>query len=116
MQTAKLEKMFEYINSELFSDELPTPYIYTLNYDARQKLLGNFNGVADFYGVCIPEGAAYFIGIADDSDKNETFNCMVHEMIHIWQMENKKPVGHSGWFVVWCRKAIDCFYGEFTDA
>jgi len=104
----KLRKMFLYINSELFSNELPEPEFFVFH--GTEKLFPLNFPANEIQGICVPCGNHYFIGLHVNQNLNVAFCTMVHEMIHIWQMENNKSPSHSGWFMVWCNKAIEEFF------
>ena len=100
-----MRALFNRINSELFNDELPACHLYALTSAQLEKVAG-----FPIDGICIPEQDDYFIGLDNSLAEGAFFNTMVHEMIHVWQMENKKSIGHYGWFIVWCEKAREEFY------
>jgi len=113
-----MTKMFHYVNEELFDDMLDMPTLKVLTETDMQLLAGNFKLPA-FEGVCIPSHSKgdthYFIGIHNELSENDFFNAFVHELIHIQCMEEREFSGHYGLFRMWTEKAIERFYGNFTE-
>ena len=99
----KLEKMFKYVNRELFGNMLDTPYFFWI--DPDQTL---YAFMID--GYCERHKGHYYIGITKDLTNTEMFDTMVHEMIHQHLMETKDYDGHGKPFKKMCRKAIEEFY------
>jgi hypothetical protein len=99
----RLEKMFHYINRELFGYKLDMPHLFYI--DPNQTL---YAFVID--GYCERHKGYYTIGITKGLTKTNTFDTMVHEMIHQHLMETKDYEGHGKPFKKMCRKAIEEFY------
>ena len=102
-----MKKIYDRINYELFDGLLPDDVQVQCITEYQSTLA--FGAVAEGLCNCQDDGV-YFIGISDWLTDREKFNTLIHEMIHVWQWENKKPAGHSGWFRVWCDKAIELYY------
>lgn len=108
-----MQKLFHYVNDELFYGMLDMPEMYTLD-ETYIKTIHEEWDLPEFDGVCVPEGDHYFIGMYDGLSENDFFNVFVHELIHIYCMEFHRGFsGHWGWFRVYCERAIETFYGEF---
>lgn len=96
-----LYKFYDFINEELFDAELPAAEIHLLGKDSH-KIMG-----FEIDGLCIGlDDYEYWIGIHEDLNIYDSFYTLVHEMIHVWQLENGKHMNHSGWFKVWEKKAL----------
>ena len=105
MKIKMLKKMFKYINRELFDDMLDMPlfYLYT---EKEMKKVYKF----EFEGLCVPIGDNYLLGIHKDLTKQNTFDTIVHEMIHMELMNSDSYSGHGKPFLKLCEKGIDTFY------
>lgn len=105
-----MQKMFNYINEELFDTDLPDIFLYTLDDGFIEKSAKDWN-LPEYYGICCPSGEEYFIGISNSLTRTEFFDTLVHELIHVYCMENYRGYsGHGGYFRLWTRKAVDTFY------
>ena len=100
MDRETLKKAFTYINERLFDDLLPMPILHLVTAEEAAAF-----GEPDTEGFFFYEDM--LIGIHEDSN---IFDTLVHEMIHLWQFQNHKYMGHGGWFLIWSRKAIEEFY------
>ena len=101
----RLDALFNFVNDRLFGSELEMPYIMVFDddlFDGQDSIHGY-----QVDGLCFPHEGDYVIAIHKDAKK---LDIMIHEMIHLWQMQNRKYAGHSGWFRVWCEKAYEEFY------
>lgn len=105
MKLKMLEKMFDYINAEMFDNILDKPYLHVLTKKQARALWPE-----PIDGICVPIKDWYFVGIHKDLTKNEAFDTMVHEMIHMYLMDKCNYSGHGKKFKKACRKAIDIFY------
>jgi hypothetical protein len=107
MKQKRLEKMFNYINRELFAYELNIPYIHVLTNKQCKKLwhvpidgiITGTSGKNDFH-----------IAIHKDLTNNEAFDTMVHEMIHQHLIMKYDYGKHGKKFKKVCQRAIDMFY------
>lgn len=108
MNNRYLNKMFRFVNQELFDGLLDVEIVQTID--------NNTFFDYDIDGVCIPdfdgENWRYFIGIDETLNKTDAFNTLVHEMIHIYCMVNRNYSGHNGLFRTMTIKAVDVFYWE----
>ena len=100
MNNQTLKKVFHYVNNTLFDGDLEMPALVL----ASDEDLINIAGF-EVDGIFTNE--PFMIAINEDAN---IFDTMVHEMIHLWQYQNNKYMGHEGWFRVWCEKAIDLYY------
>jgi hypothetical protein len=105
MNSKTLEKIFNYVNRELFGDTLDMPLLFFIN--PNQTV---YAFVID--GYCERHNGLYTIGITRGLTDTNTFDTMVHEMIHQHLMETKDYEGHGKPFIKMCRKAIEEFYWE----
>lgn len=107
MKIKTLKKMHKFINRELFDNMLDMPYLYLYNKAEMFKLWPvPFDGM--FIGN---QGDDYCaIGVYKGLTKNETFDTMVHEMIHQYLIDKHDYEGHGKKFKKMCKKAIDTFY------
>ena len=107
MKKKTLKKMFRYINQELFDNMLDMPMLYLYNKKEMKKVY-QFDFV--FEGLCVPIGDHYLIGIKNDLTKQNTFDTMAHEMMHIALMDKNGYSKHGKPFKKMCEKGIDTFY------
>ena len=105
MKVKHLEKMFKYINREMFDNMLDMPYLAVLSSKQCKKLWP-----VPIDGICCPIKDWYFVGIHKSLTKTQAFDTMVHEMIHMDLMDNHGYSGHGKKFKNACRNAIDIFY------
>ena len=101
----KLQEKFNYINNRLFDGLLDMPVLLYIDNDDVSAIGLDFEvdglfhaGIDNIPYICIHE------------DSENKLGTLIHEMIHLWQWENKKPLNHSGWFRVWVNRAFDEFY------
>jgi hypothetical protein len=107
MKVKRLEKMFDYINRELFGYKLDTPYIHVLTTKQCKTVGGvEFDGIIT--GTCGKQD--FHIGIHKDLTDTQAFDTMVHEMIHQHLIMKCDYQKHGKKFKKMCRKAIDTFY------
>jgi hypothetical protein len=104
MNSRTLEKAFNHINDRLFDGLLDMPKLLLVTEEDMQALYPEYPDLIH-HGLFFYEHNV--IAINDESD---IFSTLVHEMIHLWQFENKKYMGHEGWFRIWCEKAYEEFY------
>jgi hypothetical protein len=111
LTTKMLNKWFLYINQELFDNMLDVPAFYIMTgKELIHTECGQTFESSALDGLCLSMGENnYMIALDGSMNQYHSFITLVHEMIHIWQMENGKPCGHSGWFRTWTDKAIEAF-------
>jgi len=99
MKIKKLRKLFHYFNKELFDNSLELCDIKVT------KWLG------DCYGMFIPwdsceyfklNGPKIYLNPEFNLTFNDYYDTLLHEMIHLWQWKNNKPLDHSDHFLYWC--------------
>ncbi len=95
-----MQELFHYINLELFDNMLDMPYFNVSNYKYTY----------DAYGWCQDYKGNTFVGIDKTNNPADFFTTMVHELIHVWQVQNDKPMNHKKEFKKWCDKAYEIFY------
>ena len=100
-----MRELFDYINFELFNLALDMPEFMVMSNKMAKRIWP-----ISIDGICIPDNDTYIIAIHKDLTKNEFFDTMVHELIHIKLMDKNGYSGHGKPFKKWCRKAIDTFY------
>ena len=100
MNNETLKRAFNHINERLFDDLLIMPELHLVT-EEEAKAFDDVDTDGYFFHKMI------LIGVHEDS---EIFPTLVHEMIHLWQYQNHKYMGHGGWFLIWSRKAIEEFY------
>ena len=101
--------MFNYINQELFDDMLDMPKFYLYN-EEEMKNFFEFGDNFEFEGFVSKFWEHYFIGLKDDLTKQNYFDTLVHEMIHMHLIEKSGYTGHGKPFIKMCEKAIDILY------
>lgn len=103
-----LQETYKMINARLFDNELPDVYIYWIH----EPYVPDFNFKIDgiHYALYTGKHVDHFIGIYYLLDTVKYFNAMVHEMIHVWQVENGLEPNHKQVFLNWCHKAYEEFY------
>ena len=105
MDRETLKKIFDFINERLFDDLLNVPALYLMSDEEAQELYPEYPEL--FHdGLFFPD----LVMIAINEDCENIFDTLLHEMIHLWQFQNHKYMGHGGWFLIWSRKAIEEFY------
>lgn len=100
-----MQELFDYINLELFDLALDLPEFMVMSKKQCKQIWPE-----PIDGICVPDNDTYIIGIHKGLSKNEFFDTMVHEMIHIKLMDKNGYSGHGKPFKKWCRKAINTFY------
>ena len=104
MKIKTLKKMFNYINQEVFENMLDMPKIILI--DPKQSLFA-----FGLDGYCEQIKKRHFvIGITNHLTMQNTFDTMVHEMIHQYLMEFNGYSGHGKPFKKMCRNAVDTLY------
>ena len=102
----RLEKMFKYINLHLFDGMLDMPELYMYNEDMMELFGGQ-----PCDGICSrSDKDHYFIAICKGMSDNQTFDTLLHEMIHQHLVTTQKYWKHGKPFKKMCRKAIEEFY------
>ena len=103
MKKKHLRKMFDYVKRELFDGMLDPPRLFFISPSQT-----TYPFAID--GYCEHNEGHFTIGVTKGLTKNETFDTIVHEMIHQHLIETKHYEGHGKPFKKMCRKAIDTFY------
>lgn len=111
-----LRKEANYINAVLFDDTLDLSDIHfkNLNFlEAQGVSWIQFDGKIEFYGITLKmekKDLDIFVGICTDTGDLKRFDILVHELIHVWELQNGYTMGHGKRFLSWCRKAVGVFY------
>ena len=103
MKIKTLKKMHKFINENMFDGLLDMPNFVII--DPEQSLFA-----FSIDGYCEMHKGHFIIGITNFLTTENTFDTMVHEMIHQYLMEFKGYSGHGKKFKKWCKKGIDIFY------
>jgi len=110
MKTNWYKKMFNFVNQELFDNMLDMPEIYVLDDTYIKKAAIDWE-LPLFDGVCVYDEERYFLGMYAGLNEVQSFNTLVHEMIHMYTHRyHREYLGHGGWFRVYCEKAYEIFY------
>jgi len=107
MKKKQLKKWFELINFVMFDGDLPEPIFWLMSKKHAKRI---FPYPID--GVCVPHKTGYWIGIDRDLKGRDIFETLLHETIHIWQMETGKNAGHGKDFVRQCQRGVEFFFPE----
>jgi len=100
-----MRSLYNKVNDRLFGSELPSVDI--IKFDGSKK---QFDVTYLIDGFTTTQLGGLVIGISETLSKQEKFNTLVHEMIHVWQAENGKAWNHGKIFKRWCRLAYQEFY------
>lgn len=92
----RITKLFNQFNGNIFAGKLIRPQFEVDKMDTE-------------VGYCIDDDDHIVIGIADDLNDMLLKCTLIHEMVHLWQIQNKKKVDHSLEFQKW-KKEIK-YYG-----
>ncbi len=112
--TTTLNKAFPFINKALFNGELEKPIIKAIN---LIEMLGltvihfGYNDRDGFSGLTMNYTHGQFVAVCKNNPSNEDFiNTFIHELVHVWQAQNNKPMNHGKAFKKKCNQAYDIFY------
>jgi hypothetical protein len=110
---AGMKKLFKIVNSELFNNDLEMPEGFALLNSVERmgvlKLWFEDNDTDDFEGVTLGIDNAVFVGMADNLSDKDFLNAFVHELIHVYQYQDKGSMGHGRDFKKWCDTAYEIF-------
>lgn len=84
----RVTKLFDQFNGNIFAGKLRRPKFEIDKMDTE-------------VGYCIDDDGHIVIGIADDLNGQLLMCTLIHEMVHLWQIQNKKKVGHGPEFQKW---------------
>lgn len=100
-----LKSMHKYINKICFDGELETPAI--LESVSIIQMFG-YNAITGFKiewrGLCVDGNHGVYIAIGNWLPLKETFEVLIHEMVHQWQIENNYKLSHGKQFKAKCDK------------
>lgn len=102
--------LFEPINKRLFNASLIRPKIKVIN---TVEMIGlsilHFKELIPFEGITIKDGGDEYIAICSDLSASGAFHAFVHELVHVWQAQNNKPLDHGKAFNKKCLQAYEIF-------
>lgn len=109
-----MRKLAAFVNKEVFANTLDLKAI-----EFKPVSWLECHGLADihdmpmFWGLTLQmELTDYelFVCVAKDLPKQQFYDILVHELIHIWQIQNNEPCNHGRKFDKWCEKAYNILY------
>jgi predicted metal-dependent hydrolase len=84
-QTQDLVESFDKFNQDYFSGCLQRPHVLEVESDMDTEV-----------GYCTDDDGVVVLGVADNFLNRYQFDCVIlHEMTHLWQMQNCETVGHN---------------------
>ena len=113
-----LRKSANYINAALFDGSLDLSNVHfkSLNWlEAQGVSWIQFDGLIDFHGITLKmkgKDLDIFVGICENTGELKRFDILVHELIHVWELQNGFDMTHGKKFLKWCKKGIKVFYKE----
>ena len=111
-----LRKTAKIINAELFDNSLDLENVHfkKLHFlESHGVSWIQFDGIIEIHGITLKMEANdidIFVGICENCMPLKTFDILVHELIHVWQLQNDRAMDHGKGFHKWCEKGIDVFY------
>lgn len=93
-------KQYEKFNHKYFKDQLPKVPVITMNTHAMRLI---YNDEQVCYGYTISDADEAYVVLNEDFAKDMK-DTLLHEMIHVWQWWNGKPINHGKSFKKWQKK------------
>lgn len=119
MNKTKMMLIARMINRDVFKGKIDLSNVIfkPLNFlEAYGISLLQFDSEFTVYGVTLKmheNDVETFVGICNDTYPLKPFDIILHELIHVWQLQHGfLNMGHSKEFLYWCEKACDIYYPD----
>lgn len=111
----KIRFYFDQFNADIFNNELRYPDMFKVLNTFEVVGIAKLQKLPVFYGVYGTfsdgeNGSFDMLAVMDDQPEGELLDTIAHEMVHLWQFENDKPLNHGKEFKAMMQK-IYIFYG-----
>jgi hypothetical protein len=112
----KLLRLFNRINKDIFDSELCTPHIEAINFMQMTGINKVF--FANKYkhgieGITVDMGKGHVsVAVLAGVTPILFINTFIHEIIHVWQLENNLPLNHRKHFKKLCIRANQYYYAQ----